>query len=395
MIFQIIDDKKDCYGIYANGEILQAKVKDELDKTWAYSEHLGDKRIDLAQLYCGGKGLDEACPSELKDRFEARKNKLKAFVNSFLTAKVNLYDVCFYDLVPEQHIRHYYDLKNQISEYVFENCPRPKNYTLLHDTTVMCYEISQQEVRLNRQLLKKFAKDDYKAFHLAQRFWKRKAYVNYNIFGTKTGRLGLHEGSFPILNLKREHRRAVEPKWDYFVELDYNGSEIRTLMALSGQKQPEEDIHQWNMDKIFEHGVDRDVAKKRIFSWLYNSRSNTIDSEFYDREKVLDKFYDNGHVQTPFGRCIESDDFHALNYLLQSASSDNCLTQVNKIHRFLRDKKTKVAFIIHDSVVLDFHYDERHLLPQIREIFMDTSLGSFKTNVKVGITLGNMQELEW
>ena len=59
MIFQIIDDKKDCYGIYANGEILQAKVKDELDKTWTYSEQLGDKRVDLAQLYCGGKGLTE------------------------------------------------------------------------------------------------------------------------------------------------------------------------------------------------------------------------------------------------------------------------------------------------------------------------------------------------
>jgi len=395
LIFQIIDDKKDCYGIYANGDILHTDLKDELDRTWGYSSHLGDKRIDLAQLYCGGLGLTAACPPELKDRFEARKSKLKAFVNSFLTAKINLHDICFYDLVPEQHIRHYYDLKNQISEHVFENYPRPKNYTLLHDTTVMCHEISDQEVKLNRQLLKKFAKDDYKAFHLAQRFWKRKAYVNYNIFGTKTGRLGLHDGSFPILNLKREHRAAVEPKWNYFVELDYNGSEIRTLMALSGQRQPKEDIHKWNMDNIFEHGVSRDVAKKRIFSWLYNSRSNTIDSEYYDRQKVLDKFYKDGHVQTPFGRCIESDDFHALNYLLQSTSSDNCLTQANKLHRFLRDKKSKVAFIIHDSVILDFHFDERHLLPQIREIFMDTKLGSFKTNVKVGTTLGNMQELKW
>lgn len=395
MIFQIIDDKKDCYGVYLNGEILQTRIKDEFEKTWSYSDHLGDAEIELAQIYCGGKNLTDACPPAIKDRFVARRDKLKAFVNSFITAKVNLHDICFYDLVPSQHIKHYYDLKNEISEYVFENYSRPKNYGFLHDTTIMCHEISRQEVRLNRQLLKKFAKDDFKAFHLAQRFWSKKAFVNYNIFGTKTGRLGLHEGSFPILNLKKSHRIVVEPKWDYFLELDYNGAEIRTLLALSGQKQPKEDIHEWNMEHVFEDEVTRDVAKKRIFSWLYNSHSNTINSEFYDRKKVLNKFYKNGHVQTPFGRCIESDDFHALNYLLQSTSSDNCITQINKLHRFLRDKKSNVAFIIHDSVVLDLHHEERNLLPQIKEIFMDTRLGSFKTNVKVGKTLGYMQELKW
>jgi len=395
LIFQIIDDKKDCYGVYIDGEILHTEIKDEFDKTWGYSDHLGDARIDLAQLYCGGKGLTEMCPPEIKDRFIARRDKLKAFVNSFITAKVNLQDICFYDLVPPQHIKHYYDLKNEISESVFENFTRPKNYTFLHDTTVMCYEIAQQELVLNRQLLKKYAKDDYKAFHLAQRFWSRKAFVNYNIFGTKTGRLGLHEGSFPILNLKKSHRRAVQPKWDYFVELDYNGSEIRTLLALSGQHQPKEDIHKWNMEHVFQDEVTRDVAKKRIFSWLYNSRSNAIDSEYYDRQRVLGKYYKNGYVHTPFGRLIEADDFHALNYLLQSASSDNCITQVNLLHRFLRDKKSNVAFIIHDSVILDLHYDERHLLPQIREIFMDTKLGKFKTNMQVGTNLGKMQEIQW
>ena len=395
MIFQIIDDKKDCYGVYSNGEILQTKVKDEFDKTWNYSDHLGDARIDLAQLYCGGKSLTEVCPPEIKDRFVARRDKLKAFVNSFVTAKVNLHEICFYDLVPSQHIKHYYDLKNEISEFVFENFPRPKNYTFLHDTTVMCHELSEQEIRLDRKLLKKFARDDFKAFHVAQRFWKRKAFVNYNIFGTKTGRLGLHEGSFPILNFKKEHRKAIQPRWDYFVELDYNGAELRTLLALSGQKQPEDDIHAWNVKNVFKNEVARDVAKKRIFSWLYNPQSNAIDSEFYDRKKVLTKFYKNGHVETPFSRFIESDDFHALNYLLQSASSDNCITQANLLHRFLRDKRSNLAFIIHDSVILDLHHEERYLLPQIREIFMETKLGKFKTNMKVGMNLRDMQEVEW
>ena len=41
---------------------------------------------------------------------------------------------------------------------------------------------------------------------------------------------------------------------------------------------------------------------------------------------------------------------------------------VKMIGKYLRHMKTNVAFIIHDSVILDMPYEERHLLPQIIEI---------------------------
>jgi hypothetical protein len=186
----------------------------------------------------------------------------------------------------------------------------------------------------------------------------------------------------------------LKPQNDYLVELDYNGAEIRTLLSLSNKPQPSEDIHEFHMKDVYRDFGTRAKAKERFFAWLYNPNSDDYLTErYYDRQSILTSYYRGGCIHTPFGREIETDDFHALNYLLQSTSSDNCLTQVNKIHRFLKDKKSNVAFIVHDSVVIDLSHSERKMLPMLREIFEDTRLGKFKSGLKIGETYGTMKEV--
>ena len=393
MIFQIIDDKRECTGVFINGKIEHREVGEDLTATWGYSPLLETMDVELASLYCNGLNMDEACPDHLKERWSVRKKKIESFIKSFLNSKVNIGDVCFYDLVPVKHLTHYYNCKNEITEHIINNSPRPKNYSFLFDTTVTVREIAEQEVRLNWEYLKPRYLKDPKAKSIWDRFYGTTPYVKYDIFGTKTGRLGLREGSFPILNFKKELRSAIVPKWGSFVELDYNAAEVRTLLSLSGQEQPQEDIHEWNVTNVFANEKSRDAGKRSFLAWLYNPNSNAIETEFYDRTAVLRKHYKDGYVETPFGRSIQSDDFHALNYLLQSCSSDNCITQVNKIHKYLRHMKTNVAFIIHDSVILDMAPEESHLIPQIIEIFEDTKLGKFPCNISVGKNLGQMVRL--
>ena len=72
-----------------------------------------------------------------------------------------------------------------------------------------------------------------KAMYLARSHWEGKSFVDYNPWGTAAGRLGLNQGSFPILNLKASLKDIIVPKWDCFVELDFNGAELRTLLHLS------------------------------------------------------------------------------------------------------------------------------------------------------------------
>ena len=391
MIFQVIDDKKECRGYFADGRLRLRDLPDILEATWDWSPLIGDRDVKLARLFALGQTIQQACPDHLKERLEIREKKIKAHLKSFIASKVNLSDVCFYNLVPERDIQHYYSLLNEITEWVIENNQKPQNYRLMHNINIMCKELSQQEIRFNRHKWKQHAKTDQKAMYLVKSHWEGKSFVDYNPWGTVTGRLGLNQGSFPILNLKTSLKDIIEPKWDCFVELDFNGAELRTLLHLSGHPQPTGDIHDWNQNNIFNNSIERADAKKKIFAWLYNPTSTAVDTDYYDKSKVLEKYYEEGVVTTPFGRALPSDDFHALNYLIQSTSSDNFLDRACAIHRYCKRLRTNVAFLVHDSIVLDVPLDEKNRIKEIVEIFENTKLGKFKVNINVGKNLGELK----
>ena len=396
MVFQILDDKKDCVGYYANEQIIYNKPPMSASRTWNYSEHLQNHEVDYAYLWAEGKSLSEICPEHLKTRLAAYEKRIKAQFKAFNKSKINFEDICFYDLVPNKQIEHYFQIRNEICEWVFDNYEKPRNYNFLLDTYITCQRIRQNNVSINMHKLYNHAKTDTKARNLLK--WIQtnpELSINYDIFGSVTGRLTTKNGSFPIMNLKNEIKDVVEPKWDCFVEFDFNAAEIRTMISLMGQKQPQEDIHEWNIKNIFKEEMSREKAKQKIFAWLYNPESNAIKSDAYDRERLLEKTYCEGKVETPFGRTIAAPDSKALNYLLQSTSSDNTIDRFNKISRYLRSTRSHVMAVVHDSVIIDLHKDDRRIIPHLKQIFEDTKLGKFKVNVSLGRNLGQMKKFEW
>ena len=71
------------------------------------------------------------------------------------------------------------------------------------------------------------------------------------------------------------------------------------------------------------------------------------------------------------------------------------MDRINKIRKTLSGRKSNVAFMLHDCVVLDFSEQDAHLLPQIKQIFGDTRLGKFKINTKAGKTYGSLENFSW
>jgi hypothetical protein len=393
LLFQTLDEKNECAAVFSDGSLTWNEIPDNLTKTWRYSAFLKDKDISYANLYCGGLTLDEVCPKHLQEKWGHISARLKAFYRSFVEAKVDLHENCFFELVPEQFLLEFCDAKNMITDHIFQNYEKPENYDFLSDLTKLTTDIRYQKVNVDMASFRG-RMNEYKTRQFFKKLNNTAPYVDYNIFGTKTGRLSTRKGSFPILTMDKKYRSAVKPNNDWLVELDYNAAELRVLLALAGKEQPKEDIHDWNVKNVYRNLLTREEAKTRIFAWLYNSGSKDfLSNRAYDRGGVKNKYWDGEKVNTIFGRQIDADEFHALNYIIQSTSSDLILRQAIRVHNLLRGKKTRIAFIIHDSIVLDMSEEDQYMIQDIYDTFAKTNLGTFKTSAHAGKNFGDMSKL--
>jgi uncharacterized protein (UPF0210 family) len=64
-----------------------------------------------------------------------------------------------------------------------------------------------------------------------------------------------------------------------------------------------------------------------------------------------------------------------------------------KVWEHLRDKKSNIAFCLHDSLIIDLHSEDENMIHEIKEIFAKTELGTFRVNVSGGKDFGNMKAM--
>jgi hypothetical protein len=399
MIFQVLDDKGECIGIYQDGELYFSDAPEGMEKTWSYSSALKDLDIQYASIYAGGKKLEEVCPPELKREYERVSLRIKAHVAAFKTAKLNPKENCIYDLIPHKTLKEFCELKNRICEHVFQTYPKPKEYEYFKSFGEFIGDISARDIKLNRSWLSGKLYDIQ-----AQKLWEKinsiQPHIKYDQFGSVTGRLVVTEDSFPILNLNKKLREVIVPQNDWFVEFDLNAAELRTAMALLGKTQPAGDLHEWSAEHIFRGELNRTEAKETATSWLYNSTSKNAlkyDSElnaFYNKPALLAMYHLDGKVHTPFGREIECDTYHAISYLNQSTLIDLFHRQILKANSILDNKKSFISFLVHDSLVLDLSEKEKSLLPDFIRTLSDTKWGIFPVNVKIGRNYGEMKKIK-
>ncbi len=394
MLFQALDDKEVCVGVYANDKFYFKKIPKNLTKTWSYSAFLKDKDVEYASLYCEGKSLEEVCPAYLKKDWDKVKDRLTAFYRAAAEVKLDLNMHCVHNVMPPHFLKELCRVKNKITQHVITVHKKPTNYEQLLSVTKVLTEIKNRKLNLDLNLLDD-KRHELKTRNFLKRMKNTLPYISYNLFGTKTGRLTTKKNSFPILTMNKNYRAILKPRNDWLVEFDYNAAELRVMLGLLGKNQPQEDLHEWNLKNIYKELETRERAKKRIFAWLYNPESNdTLSSEAYDRESIKKKYWDGKKVATIFNREIESDEHHAVNYIIQSTFADLFLEQVVKVHNFLKGKKSFISFMVHDSLVVDLAEEEREILPELKKILAETSLGKFKISLNAGKNFGALKELK-
>ena len=120
LLFQVLDNKNQCTSVYVDGEIKEASEDLNLTRTWFPASNFANERYDCGIIWSMGKTLDDCCPEDLKPYWLALNKKASAFLNSFQKSKINLQDICFYDLMPDWFLLEFFEVKNQITEHVFK-----------------------------------------------------------------------------------------------------------------------------------------------------------------------------------------------------------------------------------------------------------------------------------
>ena len=393
LLFQVLDQKRDCIGYFANNSINPTKQMPRSGATWEYSTHLPGDHYELARIYSDGATLTEVCPEDLRDSWEEIKKQLRACLKAFKTSQLSLDENCFYDVVPEFFLYQYLEAKNKITKHVLETHPKPENYDCMYNLVEMLSSIRSQTVSVDINPIKHLL-SSVRGMNFHRTLQTVNHVCDYNPWGTITGRLSTNPNSLPILTMNKEFRACIKPKNDYLVELDFNAAELRVLLALAGVEQPQNDIHDWNVKNIFDKKLTREEAKVKTFAWLYSSKENKDLERLYNKKIVRDKYWNGCKIETDYGRIIENvDEHHALNYIVQSTTIDMVHEQAHKVYELLKGRKSHIAFLIHDALYIDLAAEDRYELLNLLDTFKKTRYDMFKVNISAGKNLGEMKKL--
>ena len=168
MLFQALDDKKECVGVFAEGELHFDELPQDLTHTWDFSSSIDREGIQFAKIYANGKELSEVCPEHLQEDFQRVHKKMNAFYKSFVLSGVSLNEHCFFDLVPQRHLLEYCSVKSEISDWVFQNYEKPSNHDFLVKVTRMVKSIAQQHFSVDKSALNRYAAEE-RVRHFRQR----------------------------------------------------------------------------------------------------------------------------------------------------------------------------------------------------------------------------------
>jgi len=375
-IIQTLDIQQRCEGVFDGSRLIKEPTREffkDFSVAWTHSPLLEDE--EYKYLFVASRGASLVEFSTNPEKYQGCQEKINAQRRAALAAKIDIEGSCLFDVVPEHQLLGWLSERQSAMRNLQKlSIDKDKSYEILHKAHVLASNIARQDIT----------------------FKGKKERVIYNIFGSSTGRFTTEKRSVPILTLKKEQRRLLEPQNDAFVEIDLNAAEIRMLLALCDQEQPKKDIHEWVSENIFSREYSREETKTKVFSWLYNisAPKSRLDKIF--SRQIFRDFYcsEKKTLTTPFGRVLQVEERKAQNYLLQSTTSDQVVENAYKIQKMLKDRKTTVAFTLHDSIVLDMSKEDAIMLRDIKDQFEQTRWGKFISTCKIGKNFGNLKEMK-
>lgn len=220
------------------------------------------------------------------------------------------------------------------------------------------------------------------------------ATVQYDRFGTRTGRLTVDTGP-NILTLKKEHRKILKSHFPNgkVIALDFSSLEARIILAEAGVDLDSEDVYQHISDKIFGGSVARKTVKIAVLSELYGASRSALEHRLEMGGDELDRFTSSiksyfrtellksrlklqlnrdGQIHNKFGRPLfldsKNSDYLLINTYAQSTGADVSLLGFKNILDGLGTDGVRPIFFLHDALLLDVREDRMNDVQDIKSI---------------------------
>lgn len=243
--------------------------------------------------------------------------------------------------------------------------------------------------------------------------------------GTATGRMSSTDPNCQQWSKDEEKdtkefmvRRVIIPRPGFFFAMfDYEAMEMKLLYDLAAAKSmiPKVlsglDVHQAMADRA---KISRKQAKAGNFANIYGSGltkfAATLGCSEAQAKNIREAIFLAAPEIRPFierqtkeakergfsvnwagRRCLFIDPrfcYKATNYVIQGGGADVIKIAMNRIARFLQDKKSKMLLSIHDELLLEIHESESALIPEIKNI-MELSYPAKHLPLTVSIEYSN------
>lgn len=209
-------------------------------------------------------------------------------------------------------------------------------------------------------------------------------YPKYNLY-TKTSRPSnsFNNINLAALNKDNNERETFICNNDYLYEFDYSAFHPHLAAKLCNIEIPNnQDIYDWlNMskqdvfhnlygsieEKYLEHPYFSKINKWISFTWQINKYGLATKNRYFNWEKDQ---IENGNKM--------------LSYLLQSYETYYSVLTINKISKYLNNKKSKLILTTYDSFLIDYSLEDGDIKQDIKTIM------EFPSKLKIGTNYNNL-----
>jgi hypothetical protein len=240
--------------------------------------------------------------------------------------------------------------------------------------------VEEQGILIDEKLFDKYFETPWKARSVRD----NRVYSSYNLYNiTSRPTNAFNSINFLAFNKENGSRTAFIPENDAFVEFDFDGYHLRLIAnAMYTEIPQDESIHEYLGKQYFGKEEltpeEYQEAKKITFRQMYNGVENEYKHiEFFEDvaitvEAMWSAYKSNGFLELPNKRRITLENANPqklFNYYIQCLETVNNVKKLDKLKKYLQDKKSKVLLVVYDSILIDYSAEDgKGTLSHIKDI---------------------------